>query len=242
MSTVSKSPNHTTSTTARKTQRSLWDAHSGISLGKARRLQQAWRFLASNGPNHSMDPRAQKQKILPSFILRKDPHNKEPNNSKGEGRGEIRFMSCIELHTGGGGHYYRPLLSDSLLALGGRLAIIGCGTVTTLGIIYFYIIFIARCSPKIHIAIGTVITIRLVVPATAEPPCGTIGSSPCRLKTIRRSHGFTSATTTSVLRSCNINDPIRRSQWASRSKNNLPVTAACRRKYFHSLWTTVDVT
>jgi len=99
---------------------------------------------------------------------------------------------------------------------------------------------LARWSPEqIHVTVRTVVAIWLVVLVTTEPPWRLICSSPCCLLWNSGVHGILRTTTTAILRSGNVNDPMRSAQGCSRDDECLPVSAGTRRKDLHAFRATV---
>jgi hypothetical protein len=93
------------------------------------------------------------------------------------------------------------------------LAIVGIRMIITIAIVPCHTVFIRWSMPQVQVAIRSVISIRLAICRAAEPPGRTIRSSPCLLSCIDGIHCTPSASTTTILRLSNINDPMWTAQW-----------------------------
>jgi hypothetical protein len=93
------------------------------------------------------------------------------------------------------------------------LAIIGIGMIITIAIVPSHTIFIWWGVPQVQVAICLVISVGLAICRATEPPSRTICSPPCLLSCIDRVHCVFRASTTTILRLSNINDPMWTAQW-----------------------------
>jgi hypothetical protein len=82
--------------------------------------------------------------------------------------------------------------------------------------------------PQVQETIRVIVTIRFTVCGAAKPPSGVVLRRPCFLRCIARVHRITGASTTTVLGTGNINDPVWCSQGLSRRDERLPIAAAPR--------------
>jgi hypothetical protein len=101
---------------------------------------------------------------------------------------------------------------------------------TTAFVIESDLVCILVITPQAQETICTVIAIGFAKPGASEPPCGAIRCMPRLLFVVAGVHGIVGASTTAVLRSCYVNDPVRCFQGASRSEEGLPIGATPRRE------------
>jgi hypothetical protein len=80
--------------------------------------------------------------------------------------------------------------------------------------------------PQIQVAVGSVVTIRLIVPGRSQPPWRSISSLPGGLSSVARVHGVASATTAAILRPGDVNDPVRSTQRLCGGNESLPILSA----------------
>jgi len=102
--------------------------------------------------------------------------------------------------------------------------------VATAFVIESDVVCILVTTPQAQETICTVIAIGLAKPGASQPPCGAVRCMPCLLFVVAGVHGIEGASTTAILRSCYVNDPVRRFQGASRSEKGLPIGATARRE------------
>ena len=106
-----------------------------------------------------------------------------------------------------------------------QLAIIRLCVVAAAPIIPSHTVLILGIMPEIKVAICMIVSIWLTVPCAAKPPRRIILSYPRFLARVTRVHGIAGASSTSVLWSCDVNDPIWRAKRLHRSNDGLPIRA-----------------
>jgi hypothetical protein len=102
-------------------------------------------------------------------------------------------------------------------------------------------ILVAWAPPQVQKAIRSVVTVGtsiaewsllrpvwLAVPRIAKPPRRLIGGPPSGLIWLARVHWISRATSTTVLRTGDVNDPIWCTERLSRHKEGLPICSAAR--------------
>jgi len=99
-----------------------------------------------------------------------------------------------------------------LCGKGHPLAIIRLRVVIAIVVIPCHTVRIAWCVPQVQVAICVVVPIWLVVLGAAQPPGGSIGGLPRFLRWDIGIHKILLASSTAVLGTCHINDPIWRTE------------------------------
>lgn len=100
--------------------------------------------------------------------------------------------------------------------------------IVALGIIERNAVLIGRfLFRQAQVAILDIVPTWLRILGAAQPPRRTIRCHPRLLLTVVAVHGIGGATTTTVLRTTDINDPMRSTEWTGRVEESLPVTPCC---------------
>jgi len=110
-----------------------------------------------------------------------------------------------------------------------RLAIIRIGAVLAMAIIESNGVF-TWSRPHIQVAVCTVVAIRLTIAGTTQIPRGIIRCHPCCLCRDPGMHGMLRASTTSVLRLRDVNNPIWAAQWCCGGDESFPIFSGPRRE------------
>jgi hypothetical protein len=105
------------------------------------------------------------------------------------------------------------------------LTIVGLRVVVALRVVESDTVFILElCFPEVHIAIRSIVSTRLAIFSTSQPPGGAIRSFPRLLFPVEGVHGVGCASTATVLGASDVNDPVRGTEWSSRIQEGLPIT------------------
>jgi len=115
--------------------------------------------------------------------------------------------------------------------------------VVAIAIIPGHTVSIGRLVPQVQIAICMVVAVRFIVPCAPKPPWRFVGSHPGLLIAVAGIEGMACATTTTILRASDIDDPIWGSKRGSaRCKHGGPIATAGWCEQLGATWATVFVT
>jgi len=113
-----------------------------------------------------------------------------------------------------------------------QLAIVRLCVVAAAPVIPCHTVFILGAVPEVQVAICMVVSIWFTVPRAAKPPRRIILCHPRFLARVTGVHGIAGASSTSILWSGDVNDPIWRAKRLYGSDDSLPIRARPRRKKF----------
>lgn len=111
-------------------------------------------------------------------------------------------------------------------------------TLVAIVVVELDVVHAGRVTPQVQIAIGLVVSIGFAVHSASKPPTRTICCPPCGLLWLWRPHGVFGATATSILRTGDVHDEVRRAQRPCRVKERLPIPTAAGWENFEAWWTT----
>jgi len=93
--------------------------------------------------------------------------------------------------------------------------------------------------PQVQIAICGIVSVWLIVYRASQPPWGAVRCSPCLLILVSRVHGIGPASPTMIVRTGDIDDPVRSPERACGGKEGLPIISGRRREELGTLWAAV---